>query len=47
MAGAFDQPSELKGECHIFVADKVDYYDIADGLPQFERSSGSVKVADG
>ena len=39
MAGAFDQPSGLEAGCHIFVGDKGDYYDIADGLPQFERSS--------
>jgi hypothetical protein len=44
-AGAFDRPSGLAGESHIFVADKGDYYDIADDLPQFERSSPSVKVA--
>ena len=34
MAGCFDKPSGLKLERHIFVADKGDYYDIADGLPQ-------------
>jgi hypothetical protein len=34
MAGSFDTPSGLKGEKHIFVADKGDYYEIADGLPQ-------------
>lgn len=45
LAGAFDEPSGLAGEAHIFVADKGDYYTIADGLPQFERSSGSVRVA--
>lgn len=45
MAGAFEQPSGLKGEVHIFVADKGDYYEIDDGLPQFERSTPDVKVA--
>ncbi len=45
MAGAFDLPSELHGEGHIFVADKGDYYAISDGLPQFARGGGSVKVA--
>lgn len=45
MAGAFDKPSGLAGKCHIFVADKGDYYEIADGLPRYERSGGSVKVA--
>jgi len=47
MAGAFEQPSGLKGEVHIFVADKGDYYEIDDGLPQFERSTPDVKVAGG
>ena len=41
MAGAFDQPSGLQGEVHIFVGDKGDYYAIDDGLPQFERSTPS------
>jgi hypothetical protein len=45
LAGAFDRPSGLAGQCHIFVADKGDYYEIDDGLPRFERSTGSVKVA--
>ncbi|GGA84006.1 aldehyde-activating protein [Brucella endophytica] len=37
MAGAFDKPSGLHGEMHIFTADKGDYYSIDDGLPQRER----------
>lgn len=32
--GAFDRPTGTKLEKHIFVADKGDYYEIADGLPQ-------------
>lgn len=32
--GAIDGPTGLKLQKHIFVADKGDYYDIADGLPQ-------------
>lgn len=32
--GAFDGPTETHLHVHIFVADKGDYYDIADGLPQ-------------
>jgi hypothetical protein len=46
MAGAFEQPSGLKAEAHIFVVDKGDYYAITDGLPQFERSTPDIKVAD-
>jgi hypothetical protein len=32
--GAFDTPTDTHLGMHIFVADKGDYYDIADGLPQ-------------
>ena len=32
--GALDSPTETRLRMHIFVADKGDYYDIADGLPQ-------------
>jgi hypothetical protein len=35
--GAFDRPSDTQLALHIFVADKGDYYDIADALPQHER----------
>jgi hypothetical protein len=34
--GAIDGPTGLKLHKHIFVADKGDYYDIADGVPQRE-----------
>lgn len=47
MAGAFDTPTDLAGEAHIFVPHKGDYYEIADGLPQYERSTPKVKVAEG
>ncbi len=45
LAGAFDPPSGLRGQSHIFVADKGDYYGIDDGLPQYQRSSADVVVA--
>ena len=32
--GALDSPTEVKLQKHIFVADKGDYYEIADGVPQ-------------
>ncbi len=32
--GAFDDPTGAALSVHIFVADKGDYYEIADGLPQ-------------
>ena len=34
--GAFDGPTQTKMNLHIFVAEKGDYYDITDGLPQNE-----------
>ena len=34
--GAFDTPTETKLALHIFVAEKGDYYEISDGLPQNE-----------
>ena len=36
-AGAVDAPTGLTLTRHIFTADKGDYYDIADGLPQDPR----------
>ena len=36
--GALDGPTGLRLEGHIFVADKGDYYEIADGLPQMDQS---------
>ncbi len=35
--GAFDSPTDTRLAIHIFVAEKGDYYDIADGLPQNEH----------
>ena len=35
--GALDVPTRLQLERHIFVAEKGDYYAIADGLPQNEH----------
>ena len=35
--GAIDGPTGLALERHIFVADKGEYYEIGDGLPQNER----------
>lgn len=45
-AGAFDTPSGLRLESHIFCADKGDYYEIADGLPQFPASSPAIATAE-
>lgn len=35
--GAFDKPTGVKLGMHIFVADKGDYYEITDGLPQNQQ----------
>ena len=35
--GAFDGTTGTKMHIHIFVADKGDYYDITDGLPQNQQ----------
>jgi hypothetical protein len=35
--GAFDAPTSTHMGMHIFVAEKGDYYEIADGLPQNQR----------
>ena len=35
--GAFDMPTETRLALHIFVAEKGDYYEIDDGLPQNEH----------
>ena len=36
-AGTLDQPSRLTSGYHIFCADKGDFYEINDGLPQYEK----------
>ena len=36
--GALEEPTKTHLEKHIFVPDKGDYYDIADGLPRFGSS---------
>lgn len=36
MAGTLDAPTGLKLTTHIYVADKGDYYEIADGLPRHD-----------
>jgi len=38
--GAFDSPTQTHTELHIFFADKGDYYDLTDGLPQFDTVPG-------
>jgi hypothetical protein len=46
LAGSFEEPTGLRLTSHIFVADKGDYYDIGDGLPQYPKYPPSVKAAE-
>ena len=46
LAGAFDEPSGLTMTKHIFCADKGDFYEITDGLPQYEKGSAGILVAE-
>ena len=43
LAGSLDPPTGLTLDHHIFVADKSDYYEIHDGLPQDPQWSGVPK----
>jgi hypothetical protein len=36
--GAFEKPTDTKLALHIYVADKGDYYDIADDAPQYQQT---------
>ncbi len=46
IAGTLDGPTELSSMGHIFVGEKSDFYEITDGLPQFEGSSDGQLVDD-
>lgn len=39
IAGSLDSPTGLKTIGHIFVAEKSDFYEIADELPEYAGSS--------
>jgi len=44
--GSLDPPSGVKIVGHIFMADKGDYYEVTDGLPQREQgSNGRIPVS--
>ncbi len=44
-AGSIDPPTGLRTARHIFVADKSDFYDIADGLPQHAGRADAATAA--
>lgn len=37
MTGSMDLPTGMKADRHIYVAEKGDYYEIDDGLPQYHH----------
>ena len=45
-AGALDKPTGLRGESHIFVDDKGDYYQIDDALPKFHTWTDRIESSD-
>jgi len=47
MAGTIDKPTGLKIAQHIYVADKSDYYEIGDGVPQFVTREGDLPLSEG
>ena len=44
LAGCLDAPTDLAATAHIFVADRGDYYEIADDLPRHPGSGGSTSA---
>jgi hypothetical protein len=46
IAGSLDGPTGLKTIGHIFVGEKCDFYEITDGLPQYQFSSDGALVDD-
>jgi hypothetical protein len=46
-AGSLDGTTGLESACHIFVADKGDYYSIDDGLPQHPGEGPRVPFPEG
>ncbi len=46
VAGSLDPPTGLKTLGHIFTAEKADFTDIADDLPQFDASSAGTFEGD-
>lgn len=46
IAGSLDGPTGLRTIGHIYVGEKCDFYEITDGLPQYEASSDGELVND-
>jgi len=45
MAGLFNQPTGFEIAYHIYCADKGDYYEITDGLPQYRQGRPGLLTA--
>ena len=45
LAGAFDDPAALVPGYHICTAGRATFYDIADGLPQYDQSAPDLPIA--
>ncbi|WP_373089942.1 GFA family protein [Sneathiella sp.] len=45
LAGSLDGKTGLATGSHIFVADKKDYYEITDGLPQYDSYPGAPETS--
>ncbi len=46
MAGTLDLPTGLKIAQHIYVQDKSDYYELGDGVPQFQTRDGDLPLTE-
>ncbi|MEC9199695.1 MAG: hypothetical protein VX974_18975 [Pseudomonadota bacterium] len=46
MAGAFEAPTGLQMDGHIYYGDKGDYYEVRDGLPRYQTGRKSPQIND-
>lgn len=46
MAGAFEAPTGLQMDGHIYYGDKGDYYEVRDGLPRYQTGRKSQVIKD-
>ena len=46
LAGSFEQPAGITSTRHIFCTGKGGFHEISDGLPQYEKGSAGLLVAE-
>jgi hypothetical protein len=46
MAGAFEAPTDLHMDGHIYYGHKGDYYEVKDGLPRYQTGRKSPQIED-